>query len=232
MSTTWREGLMAAILIATSVLLAAGMGLRGTASWLESASFVTGAACVWLTVKENVWNFPIGLVNAATFGFVFLRAGLFADAGLQIVYLILCARGWHLWLHGGREGTRLHVTRAGRGELNGLLVGIILLTLLLWLVLRHVGGSASFWDAVTTSVSLGSQWLLNRKRLESWMGWILVDAIYVPLYVSKSLYLTAVLYAIFLGLAIMGQRRWQQNWRTHQVAARMPEPFPCGEAVT
>jgi nicotinamide mononucleotide transporter len=232
MSTTWREGLMAAILIGTTVLLAAGMGLRGTASWLESASFVTGAACVWLTVKENVWNFPIGLVNVATFGFVFLRAGLFADAGLQIVYLILCARGWHLWLHGGREGTRLHVTRAGRGELNGLLVCIILLTLLLWLVLRHVGGSASFWDALTTSVSLGSQWLLNRKRLESWMGWILVDAIYVPLYVSKSLYLTAVLYAIFLGLAIMGQRRWQENWRTHQVAMRMPEPFPCGEAVT
>lgn len=223
---------MAAILIGTTVLLAAGMGLRGTASWLESASFVTGAACVWLTVKENVWNFPIGLVNVATFGFVFLRAGLFADAGLQIVYLILCARGWHLWLHGGREGTRLHVTRAGRGELNGLLVCIILLTLLLWLVLRHVGGSASFWDALTTSVSLGSQWLLNRKRLESWMGWILVDAIYVPLYVSKSLYLTAVLYAIFLGLAIMGQRRWQENWRTHQVAMRMPEPFPCGEAVT
>ena len=218
MSTTWREGLLAAVLIGATVLLAAGMGLTGTASWLESASFVTGATCVWLTVRENVWNFPIGLVNVATFGFVFLRARLYADAGLQIVYLVLCARGWYLWLHPGRDGTRIHVTRAGREERNGLLVCIILLTLLLWLVLRQVGGSASFWDALTTSISLGSQWLLNRKRLESWMGWISVDAIYVPLYVSRSLYLTAVLYAIFLGLAILGLRRWQENWVTYQVA--------------
>src|SRR5262245_21661144 len=108
------------------------MGRGGAASWLEAVSFVTGAACVWLTVRENVWNFPIGLVNVATFGFVFLRAGLFADAGLQVVYLLLCARGWYLWLHGGRDGTRLHVTRAWRGELGGVLAGVVLLTLLLW----------------------------------------------------------------------------------------------------
>src|SRR3954463_6271189 len=116
MPMTWRERLGAGILIGSAVLLAVGMGLRGSASWLESASFVTGAACVWLTVRENIWNFPIGLVNVATFGVVFLHAGLFADAGLQVVYLILCARGWYLWHHGGREGGRLRVTRAGRRE--------------------------------------------------------------------------------------------------------------------
>jgi nicotinamide mononucleotide transporter len=218
-------------LFAAIVFLAAGMGLSGTASWLESASFVTGAACVWLTVKENVWNFPIGLVNVTSFSVVFLRAGLYADAGLQIIYLILCARGWYLWLRRGRDGARLHVTRAGREERNKLLVSVILLTLFLWLVLRQVGGSASFWDALTTSLSLGSQWLLNRKRLESWLGWIIVDAIYVPLYVSRSLYLTAVLYVIFLGLAILGLRRWRDIWLTGESAHIMPGPLRCGEAV-
>ncbi|MHC5537019.1 nicotinamide riboside transporter PnuC [Singulisphaera rosea] len=205
-------------LIGAAVLLAVGMGRAGSSSWLESASFVTGAACVWLTVKENVWNFPIGLVNVATFGVVFLSAGLYADAGLQVVYLILGIQGWYLWLRRGRDGTRLHVSRAGHLERNGLIVGVGLLTLLLWLVLRRIGGSASFWDALTTSMSLGSQWLLNRKRLESWLVWILVDLIYVPLYVSKSLYLTAILYAIYVGLAILGWRRWRENWLTNQVA--------------
>ncbi len=150
---------------------------------------------------------------------------------MQIVYLILGVRGWYLWLRGGKDGTRLRVTRADRGELNWLLVCIILLTFMLWLVLRHVGGSASFWDALTTALSLGSQWLLNRKRLESWIGWIVVDAIYVPLYVSKSLYLTAVLYAIFLGLAIMGMRQWRASWKTRQAASLPPELVPCGEVV-
>jgi nicotinamide mononucleotide transporter len=231
-STTRKDGLAAAILIGAIGVVAIGMALGGAASWLESLSFVTGAACVWLTVGENIWNFPVGMANVVTFGFVFLRAGLYADAGLQVIYLILCGRGWYLWLHGGHDRTRLQVTRTGRVELCGLVAGIVLLTLLLWLLLQRVGGSASFWDALTTALSLGSQWLLNRKRLESWMGWILVDAIYVPLYVSKSLYLTAILYAIFLGLATMGLRRWHESWRAQHAPPPSPAPFPSGEIVT
>lgn len=222
----------AAILIGAAVLLPLVMGLTGAASWLECASFVTGAACVWLTVRENVWNFPIGLLNVATFGVVFLRADLFADAGLQGVYFILGTRGWYLWLHGGNDGGSLRITRAGAGELNGLLVGVVLFTLLLWLVLRQVGGSASFLDALTTSLSLGAQWLLNRKRLESWVVWILVDAVYVPLYVSKSLYLTAILYTVFLGLAIIGLHQWRSSWMSREDTGPMAETLPGGEALT
>ena len=85
-------------------------------------------------------------------------------------------------------------------------------TIGLWQALERVGGSASFWDALTTSISLASQWLLNRKRLESWIGWIVVDVIYIPLYVYKELYLTAALYAIFLIMAIMGLRAWYASW--------------------
>ncbi|WP_435018607.1 nicotinamide riboside transporter PnuC [Tundrisphaera sp. TA3] len=232
MAKTWDEGPASAILIGSAALLAVGMGRHGSASWLEAASFVTGAACVWLTVRENIWNFPIGLVNVATFAIVFLRAGLLADAALQVVYLALGVRGWYLWRHGGRGGARLHVTRAGRGELVGLAAAVVVLTGLLWLVLRRVGGSASFWDALTTSISLGSQWLLNRKRLESWAGWIVVDAIYIPLYISKSLHLTAVLYAVFLGLAVLGLRRWHENWTAHRGEAGLPGTSSRVEAAT
>ncbi|MEO8501144.1 MAG: nicotinamide mononucleotide transporter family protein [Vicinamibacteria bacterium] len=83
-------------------------------------------------------------------------------------------------------------------------------TLILWKTLRYLGGSASFWDAATTSLSLGAQWLLNEKRLENWHVWILVDAVYVPLYISKGLNLTAVLYAVFLVMAVMGLLRWRE----------------------
>lgn len=220
-----------AILMAMAVALSVGMAMRGAAGWLEAASFVTGAACVWLTVRENVWNFPIGLVNSAIFAVVFLRARLFADAGLQVVYLILGALGWYLWLHGGRDGGRLRVARAGRGELAGVGVAVAVLAGLLWWGLRDVGGPASFWDALTTSISLGSQWLLNRKRLESWLGWIAVDILYVPLYVAKSLYLTAILYAVFLGLAVIGWRQWRENWRAQQAGGHGTKTNNCEEVV-
>ncbi|QEH34467.1 Nicotinamide riboside transporter PnuC [Aquisphaera giovannonii] len=198
-----------AALIGLVASVALGMAAKGAASPLEAASFVTGAACVWLTVKENPWNFPIGLVNVATFLVVFARAGLLADAGLQAVYFVLGCRGWYLWVRGGEDHAGLRVAGAGVAERLGVALAVVAMTAALWPVLARSGGSAPFWDALTTSISLGAQWLLNRKRPESWLAWILVDAIYVPLYASKSLHLTAVLYAIFLGMAVMGLLEWR-----------------------
>lgn len=200
-------------LIAAVSILAMAMALLRLASWLESASFVTGALCVWLTVKQNIWNFPLGLINVATFCVVFFQSRLYADAGLQVVYFGLGVVGWYLWLHGGANRTALKVSRASAWELSLIYVFIAAATLGLWKTLAEVGGSASFWDALTTSISLASQWLLNRKRLESWIGWIVVDVIYVPLYIYQDLYLTAILYGLFLLMAVMGLRAWRAAWR-------------------
>jgi nicotinamide mononucleotide transporter len=110
-----------------------------------------------------------------------------------------------------------------------MVVGFVVLsTAGLWHVLERWGGSASFWDALTTSLSLGSQWLLNRKRLESWVGWIQVDTIYVPLYIYKELYLTAVLYSVFLLMAIMGLRAWRTSL---QQRLSTTEVDPLAESV-
>jgi len=178
---------------------------------LEIFSFITGVLCVGLTVRQNVWNFPIGLLNVVAFSAVFFQAQLYADAGLQVVYFFLTAHGWYLWLHGGNKRGRLPVTRAARGEKIAVGLAMIALTLLLWQLVSRLGGSASFWDALTTAMSLGAQWLLNRKKLESWWVWIAVDLIYLPLYFYKELYLTCVLYGIFLFLAVLGLREWRKS---------------------
>jgi nicotinamide mononucleotide transporter len=214
-----KETLTTIVLCVAASLLAVAMAAGGRATWLEAASFVTGAICVWLTVKESIWNFPIGLLNVATFSVVFFQSRLFADAGLQVVYFILGVIGWRLWLRGGEDRTQLRISRAPALELLLIVVFIAGATLALWQLLHHAGGSASFWDALTTSLSLASQWLLNRKRLESWAGWILVDAIYVPLYIFKELYLTAILYALFLVMAMMGWRAWQRTFRESKAQA-------------
>jgi nicotinamide mononucleotide transporter len=211
------EHLLTALLAAAVGVLAIVAGATGAASWLEAASFVTGAACVWLTVKESVWNFPIGLLNVTTFCVVFFQARLYADAGLQVVYFVLGLIGWAMWLRGGVNRSPLKVTRAPLRECLWALLFVALGTLSLWALLTRVGGSASFWDALTTSISLASQWFLNRKRVESWIGWILVDAIYVPLYLYKELYLTALLYAVFLVMAVMGLRAWRDSWRRERL---------------
>ena len=214
-----KESLTMVGLCVAAGALAVTMALIGRATWLEAASFVTGAICVWLTVRESIWNFPIGLLNVATFSVVFLQSRLFADAGLQLVYFVLGVIGWRLWLSGGKDRTQLQISRASSSELLLIAMFVASATLGLWRLLHYAGGSASFWDALTTSLSLASQWLLNRKRLESWAGWILVDAIYVPLYIFKELYLTAILYALFLVMAAMGWRAWQLTFRESSAQA-------------
>ncbi|MCC6825863.1 MAG: nicotinamide mononucleotide transporter [Acidobacteria bacterium] len=181
-------------------------------SLLETIAFAAGAIYIWLSVRQNIWNFPVGLINVAAYCIVFFGSRLYADAGLQIVYFVLTAIGWYMWLHGGEGGTALAVTRIKRHELTIVLAIGTALTLLLWTFLSKVGGSASPFDSLTTSFSLCGQWLLNRKLLENWLFWIAVDAIYVPLYIYKELYLTAVLYAIFLGLAFVGYYKWRESW--------------------
>ncbi len=196
---------------ATTLVAAMALSLELT-TVLEAVSFVTGALCVWLVVRENVWNFPIGLLNVATFSVVFYHSRLFADAGLQVVYFVLGIVGWTLWLRGGKNHTPLSLSRIGSAESAWLCLFVVGSTLCLWQTLHYLGGSASFWDALTTSLSLASQWMLNRKQLENWLGWIVVDAIYVPLYISKGLYLTAILYAIFLCMAFIGWKQWHRSW--------------------
>jgi nicotinamide mononucleotide transporter len=224
-----RETTILGSLTAIVAVLALAGALSGASSWLEAASVVTGAVCVWLTVRENVWNFPLGLVNVACFCVLFFGVGLYADAGLQVVYFVLGIIGWRLWLHGGERGTALRVTRAGAAHLRVLAIAGVALTLILWATLRLAGGSASFFDALTTSISLCAQWLLNRKHVESWYFWIAADLIYVPLYLYKELYLTAGLYAVFLVMATMGLLRWTATWRAQGEAPRAGGETPRAE---
>lgn len=214
--------LAALTLVATGVSV--WLHLLDRATWLEVFSFVSGAVCVWLTVKENVWNFPISLANVVAFAFVFFNARLFADAGLQVVFFVLTAAGWYMWLYGGEGHTELHIARVGTCEASIVVIATALATFGLTLYLRRVGDAAPFLDAFTTAISLAAQWLLNRKHLENWYGWIIVDVIYIPLYAWKGLELTAILYVVFLVMATMGLLEWQRRYRTQRVVAlREPE---------
>jgi len=212
MKTSRDFWILAGLVIVTTVL-SAWMAATHRATWLEAFSFVTGAVCVWLTVKENVWNFPISLINVVAFAIVFAKAQLFADAGLQVIYFFLTLIGWYLWLFGGEGRTELHIGRTPKLELAIVIIGGLGLTLGLTIYLRRAGDALPFLDAFTTALSLCAQWLLNRKYLENWHFWIAVDVLYVPMYLYKDLYLTAFLYVVFLVMATMGLIEWLKRWK-------------------
>lgn len=192
------------------ILIVASWTHRLPMTMTEVFAFISGVVTVWLVVKENIWNWPIGIVNSAFFAFVFWNARLFADMGLQVVYIILGFLGWYWWLHGGAHRTALKVSTTGLGTWVWLLGVAGVLTYVGTLYLRSVDDAAPFLDAGTTVFSLVAQYLLTKKKLENWYVWISVDVVYIGLYAWKDLYLTSGLYVIFLLMCLAGLRSWRK----------------------
>ncbi|WP_435207271.1 nicotinamide riboside transporter PnuC [Micromonospora sp. bgisy143] len=196
-------------------------------TWAELLGFATGVLNVWLVARQRVANWPIGIANVLLLMLLFWTAGLYADAGLQVVYVALGCYGWWYWLFGGEERTRLTVSRTGGREWVALAVVGVLLTGALWVLLdRATDSTVPLPDALTTALSLLATYGQTRKRVESWWLWITADLIYIPLYAYKGLHLTAVLYLVFLALCVVGLRAWRADERRLDRAT----PTPPGPA--
>jgi nicotinamide mononucleotide transporter len=198
--------------VASAALIWSALTHHSEMEITEVLGFITGAVAVWLTVKENVWNWPVGIANSVFYVVVFFHARLFADSSLNALYVVLGFLGWYWWLKGGEHRAVLHVSRASKLS-AGILAGIgVIATAGMTVFLTSVHDSAPFLDALTTVLSLIAEYMLARKLLENWWVWITADVIYIGLYAYRSLYLTAILYALFLAMCIVGFVRWRRTW--------------------
>lgn len=178
----------------------------------EVIGTVFGLAGVWLATRQNVWTWPVGLVSIVAYVVFFYQIKLYADMGLQVFFAGASIYGWYEWLYGGRNKTELPVSRLSTGNIIlGLLTGAILTMVLGWYFQNFTDASYPVLDSGLAAYSLVGQFLLTRKKIENWVLWLVVDAIYVWLYVQKEAYLTAGLYFVFLGLAIQGFVNWRRE---------------------
>ncbi|WP_414617911.1 nicotinamide riboside transporter PnuC [Dyadobacter sp. 32] len=185
---------------------------------LEILGFITGAICVYLNTRQNVFGWFFGIVNAVLYFAVFWQARLYADMGLQGYYFFTSMYGWWMWLYGGKshDGVQLSEMPVRFYAIFGL---IFVLTTLFWgfLLGRFTDASFSYMDSALTIASLIAQWMMARKYLENWLIWIVADALYVGMYFYKDLHLTAILYAVFLVLAVMGYMQWRKDLQKRRV---------------
>jgi nicotinamide mononucleotide transporter len=182
-------------------------------SWVEILGFITGAACVWLAVKENVWNWPIAAANAVFFFILFLEHRLYGDMALQVIFFGLAVLGWYRWLRGGEHHSALTISHVTPRQAVGSAIVAIAATAAMTGYLRRVNDAAPFLDALTTVLSLVGQYLLTKKVIENWYVWMAADILYIGLYIQRGLYLTSVLYVIFLLMCVAGAVEWQRTFR-------------------
>jgi nicotinamide mononucleotide transporter len=179
---------------------------------LEFSAVLVGIVSVFLSVRQNIWSWPTALVNVALFSVVFYQSGLYSDMGLQVVYFGLSLYGWYEWLYGGVGHTELKVSRTSpRTWLVLSTIGVAFWAVDGSLTSRLPGVAVPYIDAATATTSLVAQYMMTRKLLENWIVWIVVDVAYVALFVWRGLYLTAVNYAVYLALAVLGYLAWKHS---------------------
>jgi len=177
---------------------------------VEIAANLVSTASIVLAARNSVHTWWTGIVGCALFIVVFFGARLYADATLQVFFIGSSAVGWWLWAKGDR-GAALPIRRtppivlASMG-LAALVVGAAYGALLH----RFTNAYAPFLDSAVLVLSVVAQLLLMRRLLETWVFWIAVDLIAVPLYSVRGLYLTALLYFAYLVNAAYGLWRWRQ----------------------
>ena len=182
--------------------------------WIEAAATLFGLACVILTIRQNILCWPTGLVQVMLFIVIFYQARLYSDMILHVVYVFLQIYGWHHWLHGGRDRDKLPVTVLAPSVLiTWILVCAVGTVLWGYFMGAFTNAALPYPDAFTTVASLIAQWLMARKRLDSWYFWIAVDIAAVGIYFYKHLYLTTALYSVFLVLAVTGLLTWKKSVR-------------------
>ncbi|WP_420238484.1 nicotinamide riboside transporter PnuC [Telmatobacter bradus] len=191
------------------------------ANALETAGMLFTLAGIWLTTRRLMLCWPIVLAADLLYLLIFFRAQLYSDALLQIFFVAFTLYGWWHWARGVQEDGTVCVEQLSmHGWIKGLVAGAMGAVLLGWLMVR-VGAALPHLDAALTAYSLVASWWQARKHLANWILWIAVDLIYIGEYIYKGLYLTSLLYALLVLLAVLGLRDWSRaplNMHTAQAA--------------
>lgn len=185
------------------------------ASWLEQLATVLGVLFVWLAMRESLWNFPVGLAQAAIFGWVCFTGRLYSETVLNAFYCVAMIYGWWHWARGGRNAEPLRVQRLSGAALAAWGAG----TLALWGawgwgMARFTPAALPWWDGFVFAASVASQWLQSRKMLENWVGWVITNTVAIGVFWAKGYYWFAVLYFLFWLMSWAGWRAWLVSWRT------------------
>lgn len=189
------------------------------AQGLELAGFITTGLGIWLTARRNMLCWPITLAADVLYLVVFYQARLLSDSLLQLFFVAFTLYGWWHWWRGVREEGEVRVVRLNTTTMLLAMAAGVAGTVILGYPARHLHAALPFLDAGLASYSLVGSWWQARKHIANWWLWIVVDAIYVGEYIYKDLWLTAVLYAVLVALAVIGLRDWRTAPVADQVAA-------------
>ena len=189
-------------------------------NYLEIIGTLVGLIYLWLEYKASIWLWVANVIMPAIYVIIYYQAGLYADFGINIYYLIISFYGIFWWWKGRKASSSNHQQEKAEellithtptqmwGRLS--IVSIALILLIAFILIQYTDSTVPWLDSLTTALSIVAMWMLARKYVEQWLVWIVVDAVSAGLYIYKELYFTAGLYALYTVIAYFGYKEWRR----------------------
>jgi nicotinamide mononucleotide transporter len=185
---------------------------------IEAVAVVMGIVSVWYSRKENILVYPTGLINTTLYIYLSFKGHLLGEASVNLYYTIMSLYGWYLWTRKTEDKTNfvLQITHSNKKEWLQQLLFFGVIYAIIYLLLTYAktafAPEAIPWaDAFASATAYTGMWLMAKKKVESWIWWILTNIASIPLYFIKGYAFTSVQFIVLLILAIAGWISWNQK---------------------
>lgn len=184
---------------------------------IEYLAVFAGIASVWLSKKEHILLYPVGLINTIIYVWLSLQADLLGEASVNLYYTIVSIYGWIIWSQKDRQQQHIvRIRHSNRKEKIIQLIFFLACFIILWVTLRALRqnfapGAIPWADAFASATAFTGMWLMARKKVESWIWWMLTNIASIPLYFTKGFVFTSVYYVVLLFIAWFGWMEWRKK---------------------
>jgi len=179
---------------------------------LEIIAVFFGFLSVWFSKNNNILVFPTGMINTSIFVYLLLKWSLLGDMIINAYYFIMSIYGWYFWLK-GTNNTVSPISKVSNSDIRIVVLLFISSSVFVSLVYTFFDKwetIVSYIDILTTAIFFAAMWLMAKRKVESWIFWIVGNIISVPLYLHKGLAFTSIQYFIFTVIAIAGYIKWKE----------------------
>lgn len=185
----------------------------------ELAAVILAIAYLLLAVRERLLCWYCAFISTAIYTVIFWDVNLLMDSALNVYYMAMAVFGWYQWQYGGAAGSGdnaqgIAISALSRSQHARIILAIAALSLVSGYLLTEYSQAAwPYVDSFTTWGSVITTYLVARKYLENWLYWIVIDTVSIPLYVERGLNLTALLFGVYVLIAVAGYFSWRTHYR-------------------
>ena len=181
--------------------------------YLELFAVIMNITSVVYAKRNNILVYPTGLIGTGIFVYILLNFSLLGDTIINVYFFSMSIYGWYFWSRKKDEVFINQVSTINRNEIKYLFILAISSLIFIYFIYDYFdkwNNWTAYVDNITTAIFFVAMWLMARRKIESWIFWIIGDLITVPLYFYKGLTISSIQYIIFLILAVLGYISWKK----------------------